>query len=112
MTLLSRSLAARISLAAALPALLGLAASAGEPARDAASAAGAGCNFVTYHHDEAKNAGGAGRCTNDCDCDGMRGCASGACQGPTCGVRPGQLQQQGVSRERGLEHRGPRHVRG
>jgi hypothetical protein len=39
------------------------------------------CNFYNYYHDESKNSGGAGKCATDCDCDGMRSCASGACQG-------------------------------
>jgi len=39
------------------------------------------CNFVNYHHDEARNAKGAGKCASDCDCDGMRSCAAGVCQG-------------------------------
>jgi hypothetical protein len=39
------------------------------------------CNFFNYHHDEAKNAAGAGKCTTDCDCDGMRDCRGGACDG-------------------------------
>jgi hypothetical protein len=37
------------------------------------------CNYVNFHHDEAKNA--AGKCASDCDCDGMRTCKSGACEG-------------------------------
>jgi hypothetical protein len=45
-------------------------------------AAGGQCNFINYHHDEAKSVGGAGKCANDCDCDGMRTCGtSGVCQG-------------------------------
>jgi len=39
------------------------------------------CNYINYKHDEATNAAGAGKCASDCDCDGMRSCASGACQG-------------------------------
>jgi hypothetical protein len=39
------------------------------------------CNFYNYYHDESRNSGGAGRCGTDCDCDGMRSCASGTCQG-------------------------------
>jgi hypothetical protein len=34
----------------------------------------ADCNFYNYHHDEARNAGGSGHCSSDCDCDGMRAC--------------------------------------
>jgi hypothetical protein len=39
------------------------------------------CNFYNYYHDESKNSGGPGRCATDCDCDGMRTCASGNCSG-------------------------------
>jgi hypothetical protein len=39
------------------------------------------CDFYNYYHDESKNSGGAGKCTTDCDCDGMRSCKSSACQG-------------------------------
>ena len=39
------------------------------------------CNFANFHHDEAKNALGAGKCSEDCDCDGMRSCVSGSCSG-------------------------------
>ncbi len=60
--------------------LVACVAGACSPARDASSAA-RDCNFVNYHHDEAKNAAGAGKCATDCDCDGMRTCAGGTCQG-------------------------------
>ena len=43
------------------------------------SGSSAQCNYVNYHHDEAKNDGG--KCSSDCDCDGMRTCTSGACTG-------------------------------
>jgi hypothetical protein len=39
------------------------------------------CDYVNYHHDEAVNVQGPGRCTTDCDCDGMRSCRDGACTG-------------------------------
>lgn len=39
------------------------------------------CDFYNYHHDESKNSGGAAKCATDCDCDGMRSCKSGTCQG-------------------------------
>lgn len=64
---------------------------ASTPSTDAASPAPADgdCNYVNYHHDEAKNEGGDGKCSTDCDCDGTRTCASGACTGvarpPTTG---------------------------
>jgi hypothetical protein len=46
------------------------------------------CDFVNYHHDEARNAKGPGKCASDCDCDGMRSCTSGVCQGK---ARPEKL---------------------
>lgn len=39
------------------------------------------CNFYNYYHDESKNSAGPGKCATDCDCDGMRSCKSGACDG-------------------------------
>lgn len=39
------------------------------------------CDYYNYYHDESKNSAGAGKCATDCDCDGMRSCKSGACQG-------------------------------
>jgi hypothetical protein len=39
------------------------------------------CNYYNYYHDESKNSGGARKCATDCDCDGMRSCKAGACQG-------------------------------
>lgn len=39
------------------------------------------CDFVNYHRNEALNVQGDGRCTTDCDCDGMRSCKDGACTG-------------------------------
>lgn len=39
------------------------------------------CDYYNYYHDESKNSAGGGRCASDCDCDGMRSCKSGACQG-------------------------------
>lgn len=39
------------------------------------------CDFVNYHRDESMNVQGAGLCTTDCDCDGMRSCTAGACTG-------------------------------
>ena len=46
------------------------------------------CDFVNFHHNEAKNAKGAGVCASDCDCDGMRSCVSGKCSGK---ARPKKL---------------------
>ena len=39
------------------------------------------CDFVNFHHDEAKNPKGPGKCASDCDCDGKRTCQAGACEG-------------------------------
>jgi hypothetical protein len=39
------------------------------------------CDFVNYHHDESVNVQGPSRCTTDCDCDGLRSCTDGVCQG-------------------------------
>jgi|CZKU01.1.fsa_nt_gi hypothetical protein len=39
------------------------------------------CDYYNYYHNESKNSAGAGKCATDCDCDGMRSCKSGACQG-------------------------------
>ena len=39
------------------------------------------CDFVNYHHDESVNVQGPGKCTTDCDCDGVRSCTDGACAG-------------------------------
>jgi hypothetical protein len=49
------------------------------------------CDFVNYYHDEAKNPKGPGKCGSDCDCDGMRSCTSGACQGK---ARPEKLTRE------------------
>jgi hypothetical protein len=39
------------------------------------------CDFVNYHHDESVNVQGSGKCTTDCDCDGVRSCTGGECTG-------------------------------
>jgi hypothetical protein len=41
----------------------------------------ASCNTPQYHWNESLNPAGAGRCANDCECDGLRSCLSGTCQG-------------------------------
>lgn len=41
----------------------------------------AACNTREYHWNEAWNPGGPGRCMSDCECDGLRTCAAGLCQG-------------------------------
>jgi hypothetical protein len=46
------------------------------------------CDFVNYHHNEAKNEKGPSKCASDCDCDGMRSCTSGVCSGK---ARPATL---------------------
>jgi hypothetical protein len=81
MAMISRSAAVRVLFAAVTPALLAMVAGACSPAQDASQVAGSSCNFINYHHDEAKNAAGPAKCSTDCDCDGMRTCASGTCQG-------------------------------
>jgi hypothetical protein len=54
------------------------------------------CDFVNYHHDEARNAKGSGKCASDCDCDGMRSCTSGTCQGT---ARPDKLTPETCDRK-------------
>lgn len=54
------------------------------------------CDFVNYHHDEAKNPKGPSKCASDCDCDGMRSCVSGACQGT---ARPEKLTPETCNRK-------------
>jgi hypothetical protein len=39
------------------------------------------CNTREYLWNEAWNAGGPGRCASDCECDGLRTCLAGLCQG-------------------------------
>ncbi len=40
------------------------------------------CDFYNYYRDETRNPGGAYRCNNSCQCDGMRTCSQwGWCQG-------------------------------
>lgn len=41
----------------------------------------AACNTREYRWNEAWNAGGPGRCATDCECDGLRTCTAGLCQG-------------------------------
>ena len=41
----------------------------------------AACNTREYLWNEAWNAGGPGRCASDCECDGLRTCTAGLCQG-------------------------------
>lgn len=54
------------------------------------------CDFVNYRHDEARNPNGPGKCASDCDCDGMRSCTAGACQGK---ARPDTLTAETCNRK-------------
>jgi len=65
-------------------------------ARDTPLPADGQRDFVNYHHDEAKNKAGSGRCATDCDCDGMRSCVSGKCAGK---ARPEKPTAQTCDRE-------------
>jgi hypothetical protein len=58
------------------------------PVKDTPVPADGQCDFVNYHHNEAKNAQGPHQCTSDCDCDGMRSCVEGKCSGT---ARPAKL---------------------
>ena len=51
----------------------------GEPAR--LPPAQPQCDYVNYHRDESVNVQGPGKCTTDCDCDGMRSCIDATCTG-------------------------------
>lgn len=43
---------------------------------------GAPCDYYNFYRDETRNPGGAYRCSNSCQCDGMRTCSQwGWCQG-------------------------------
>jgi hypothetical protein len=59
-----------------------------KPIRDTPVPADGQCDFVNFHHNEAKNAKGPGVCASDCDCDGMRSCVAGKCSGT---ARPAKL---------------------
>jgi hypothetical protein len=54
------------------------------------------CDFVNYLHDEKKNKQGPGKCTSDCDCDGLRSCTAGSCTGK---ARPESLTPDICDRE-------------
>jgi hypothetical protein len=41
----------------------------------------AACNTREYLWNETWNAGGPGRCASDCECDGLRTCIGGRCEG-------------------------------
>jgi hypothetical protein len=75
--MISRAVATRALLAVVTPAVLAMTANACSPAQSpsSASAAASRCDFVNYYHDEARNTAGPGRCSSDCDCDGLRTCS-------------------------------------
>jgi hypothetical protein len=77
-----------IALALGMFVVLGSLALNAEAKKDTPVPADAQCDFVNYHHNEAKNAKGPGKCASDCDCDGMRSCESGTCTGK---ARPEKL---------------------
>ena len=55
------------------------------------------CISPNYSHDESKNSKGPNRCSNNCDCDGMRVCSSsGWCSGTArpLGVNVNSTQSQ------------------
>jgi hypothetical protein len=39
------------------------------------------CNSKDYHYNEAWTKAGPGKCSGDCECDGLRTCESGKCAG-------------------------------
>jgi hypothetical protein len=39
------------------------------------------CDYYNYYHNEARNTAGPSKCATDCDCDGMRSCKAGTCEG-------------------------------
>lgn len=57
------------------------ASNAGEAEHPDTKAAPGDCEYYNYYHNESKNSGGPGKCTDDCECDGMRSCTSGVCEG-------------------------------
>jgi hypothetical protein len=59
-----------------------------KPVKDTPMPADGKCDYVNYHHNEAKNPKGPGKCASDCDCDGMRSCDAGKCAGT---ARPAKL---------------------
>ena len=83
--------ASRISIITAILATLIAVTANAKPVKDTPVPADAQCNFVNFHHNEAKNAKGAGKCTTDCDCDGMRSCDAGKCTGT---ARPAKLNAE------------------
>jgi hypothetical protein len=78
----------RLSVVSAILASLFVLSANAKPVKDTPVPADHQCNYVNFHHNEAKNAKGAGKCVSDCDCDGMRSCEAGACTGT---ARPEKL---------------------
>jgi len=78
----------RLSLASAIFAGLFVVSAQAKPVKDTPVPADHQCDYVNFHHNEAKNAKGPGKCASDCDCDGMRSCVSGTCTG---NARPAKL---------------------
>ncbi len=49
-----------------------------KPMKDTPVPADGKSDYVNFYHNESKQ---AGKCTTDCDCDGMRSCDAGKCTG-------------------------------
>jgi hypothetical protein len=71
----------RLSILSAIAVCLFAMSGNAKPVKDTPVPADHRCDYVNFHHNEAKNAQGPGKCTTDCDCDGMRSCTSGTCSG-------------------------------
>lgn len=90
-TILRRLFTTTITLAVPVAFVVACAASAGTPSSPSGSPADGphpdtmaepgNCNYFNYYHDESKNPAGASKCATDCDCDGMRSCKAGLCDG-------------------------------
>jgi hypothetical protein len=78
----------RLSIAAAMFAGLAITSANAKTMKDTPIPADHQCDFVNFHHNEAKNAQGPSKCESDCDCDGMRSCTNGTCTGT---ARPAKL---------------------
>ena len=78
----------RFSIGAAIFAIIFVTSANAKTVKDTPIPADHNCNYVNFHHNEAKNAKGPSKCTSDCDCDGMRSCEVGACTGK---ARPEKL---------------------
>jgi hypothetical protein len=78
----------RLSVASTIFATLFVVSANAKTVKDTPVPADHQCNYANFHHNEAKNTTGAGKCATDCDCDGMRSCTSGECTGK---ARPEKL---------------------